>query len=153
MAGPDDDDAFAATVAPTPSVAKIVPAPAPAPAPVPVSMFGPTIPKDAETPSFKKVVLSTRDLETPTRAPGKPAQPPLANELSSDATVAAPITGDQPPLPEVQRSLYETAEEVARGGMGRIVAAEDRRLGRSVALKELLDPNEDSIMRFEREAL
>ena len=37
--------------------------------------------------------------------------------------------------------------------MGRIVAAEDRRLGRPVALKELLDPNDDSITRFQREAL
>ncbi|HEY6038227.1 MAG TPA: protein kinase, partial [Kofleriaceae bacterium] len=138
MAAPDDDDAFAATVAPAPSV---VPKVAPVPAEDPLA---PSIPKDAQTPSFKKVVLGTREQKPP---------PPLANELSSDATVAAPVTGEEPPLPEVQRTLYKTAEEIARGGMGRIVAAEDRRLGRPVALKELLDPNDDSMPRFQREAL
>jgi hypothetical protein len=138
MAAPDDDDAFAATVAPAPSV---VPKIAPVPVEDPLS---PSIPKDAQTPSFKKVVLGTREQKPP---------PPLANELSSDATMAAPVTGEEPPLPEVQRTLYETAEEIARGGMGRIVAAEDRRLHRPVALKELLDPNEDSMPRFQREAL
>jgi len=139
MPAPDDDDAFAATVAPTPSVANVAPVPVADP-------LAPSIPKDAQTPSFKKVVLGTRDgVKQP------PA--PLVNELSSDATMAAPVTGELPPLPEVQRSLYETADEIARGGMGRIVAAEDRRLGRPVALKELLDPNEDSMPRFQREAL
>ncbi|HET9990613.1 MAG TPA: hypothetical protein VFQ65_18920, partial [Kofleriaceae bacterium] len=138
MAGPDDDDAFAATVAPAPSV---VPKVAPVADPL-----APSIPKDAQTPSFKKVVMGTRD------GAAKPA-PPLANELSSDATMAAPVTGELPPLPEVSRALYETADEIARGGMGRIVAAEDLRLGRPVALKELLDPNDDSMPRFQREAL
>src|SRR3569623_690182 len=137
-AAPDDDDALAATVAPAPSV---VPKIAPVPVEDPLS---PSIPKDAQTPSFKKVVLGTREQTPP---------PPLANELSYDATMAAQVTGEEPPLPEVQRSLYETAEEIARGGMGRIVAAEDRRLHRPVALKELLDPNEDSMPRFQREAL
>jgi serine/threonine protein kinase len=143
MAAPDDDDAFAATVAPAPSVVPVVAKP-----PLADGALAPSIPKDAQTPSFKKVVLGTRD--------GKPAPvapPPLANDLSSDATMAAPVLGEEPPLPEVQRSLYETAEEIARGGMGRIVAAEDRRLGRPVALKELLDPNDDSMPRFQREAL
>src|SRR3569623_865382 len=77
MAAPDDDDAFAATVAPAPS---IVPKIAPVPVEDPLS---PSIPKDAQTPSFKKVVLGTREQKPP---------PPLANELSSDATMAAPIT-------------------------------------------------------------
>src|SRR3569832_2773282 len=107
MAAPDDDDAFAATVAPAPS---IVPKIAPVPVEDPLS---PSIPKDAQTPSFKKVVLGTREQKPP---------PPLANELSSDATKAAPVTGEEPPLPEVQRSLYETAEEIARGGMGGILS-------------------------------
>ncbi|MEP6865820.1 MAG: protein kinase, partial [Deltaproteobacteria bacterium] len=147
MAGPDDDDAFAATVAPTPSVVANA---APIPPPVAEDPLAPSIPKDAQTPSFKKVVLGTRDGAA---KPATAVPPPLANNLSSDATMAAPVTGELPPLPEVPRALYETADEIARGGMGRIVAAEDRRLGRPVALKELLDPNEDSMPRFQREAL
>jgi tetratricopeptide (TPR) repeat protein len=140
MGGPEDDqDAFAATMAPTPSVAKIVPE-----AQLPPGAA--SIPKDAQTPSFKKVVLGTD-------VGDKKPPPVVANDLSADATMAAPITGGLPPLPEVQRSLYEGDDEIARGGMGRIVAAEDRRLGRPVALKELIDPNEESITRFQREAL
>ena len=144
MGGPEDDqDAFAATMAPTPSVAKIVPDPlARDLARDGLPPGAASIPKDAQTPSFKKVVLGT-------------AKPPpvVANDLSADATMAAPITGALPPLPEVARSLYQGDDEIARGGMGRIVAAEDRRLGRPVALKELIDPNEESIIRFQREAL
>src|SRR3569833_338658 len=127
MAAPDDADAFAATVAPAPSIVQKI-------APVPVEdPLSPSIPKDAQTPSFKKVVLGTLEQKPP---------PPLANELSSDATMAAPVTGEEPPLPEVQRSLYETADEIARGGMGRLVAAAARRLRRPVALRELLAPSE-----------
>jgi tetratricopeptide (TPR) repeat protein len=137
MGGPEDDrDAFAATMAPTPSVAKIVPERPPP---------EPTIPKDAQAPTFKKVVLGT----SPERKP----PPVLANDLSSDATMAAPILGAVPPLPEVARGLYSGDDEIARGGMGRIVAAEDRRLGRPVALKELIDPTDENMTRFQREAL
>ncbi|HEY0254907.1 MAG TPA: serine/threonine-protein kinase, partial [Kofleriaceae bacterium] len=135
MAGPEDEDAFAATVAPTPSVAKVVPAPARTP---------PRTQDDVTTPSFKKVVLGTEDRKPP---------PVVVNQLSNEATVAAPITGSLPPLPKVDRALYDGDDEIARGGMGRIVAAEDRRLGRAVALKELIDPNEEAITRFQREAL
>ena len=122
-------------MAPTPSVQKIIPEPIPGAG---------SIPKDAETPSFKKVVLGTENKKPP---------PVVANDLTADATMAAPIAGTLPPLPEVSRSLYEGDDEIARGGMGRIVAAEDRRLGRAVALKELIDPTEESMTRFQREAL
>ncbi len=76
-----------------------------------------------------------------------------ALDSGNDPTVAAPITGDLPPLPEVAASLYQIDKEIARGGMGKIVAAEDRRLGRPVALKSLLDPESDQVTRFQREAL
>ena len=56
-------------------------------------------------------------------------------------------------LPEVAPSHYEMDREIARGGMGKIVAAQDRRLGRPVALKELLDPRSTHALRFEREVL
>ena len=41
-------------------------------------------------------------------------------------------------LPVVDPERYLVSGEFARGGMGRIMSARDRRLGRPVALKELL---------------
>lgn len=53
-------------------------------------------------------------------------------------------------FPTIDPALYEELGPIGRGGMGRIIKARDRRLGRIVAIKELLD---DSIRsRFEREA-
>jgi WD40 repeat protein len=48
---------------------------------------------------------------------------------------------------------YDIAGEVARGGLGRILAATDKRLRRQVALKELLRDGGDAEARFLREAL
>jgi WD40 repeat protein len=48
---------------------------------------------------------------------------------------------------------YEQVAEHARGGLGRVVRAVDKRLGRTVAVKELLRRNESSEARFMREAL
>ena len=33
---------------------------------------------------------------------------------------------------------YQRGSEIARGGMGRVIEAVDRRLGRTVAIKEML---------------
>ncbi len=46
---------------------------------------------------------------------------------------------------------YELGDEIARGGMGRVVEANDTRLGRTVALKEALALDAESVRRFERE--
>jgi eukaryotic-like serine/threonine-protein kinase len=81
---------------------------------------------------------------------------------ASDASVspqATPRTGppritgprsDYGELLVVDPQHYAIADELARGGMGRIVRAHDRRLGRPVAIKELLPGHDDA--RFEREA-
>lgn len=53
-------------------------------------------------------------------------------------------------LPVVDPETYLWDEDIGRGGMGRIVRARDRRLGRDVAIKELL--SERLRGRFEREA-
>ncbi len=76
-----------------------------------------------------------------------------AASVAHEATVAAPIEGGLPPLPEVSAQHYDPGKEIARGGMGKIVAAEDLRLGRPVAIKQLLEPSQEQITRFQREAL
>jgi hypothetical protein len=57
-------------------------------------------------------------------------------------------------LPAFQgtHSGYDVGAEIARGGMGRIVEAHDRRQDRPVALKFLLRPDAVSAKRFAREA-
>ncbi len=60
---------------------------------------------------------------------------------------------DLPNLPRVDAASYAIGPEIARGGMGKILSARDRRLRRDVVIKvtreqgQLVDP------RFEREAL
>src|SRR5688572_1945154 len=109
-AGDDRDAAFAATVAPTTGTSTT-------PAKFPVASL-PTVPK-------------ARSI----------------SEIEALATVAAPLStapdGAAAPrdtLPTVDDGHYRTEKEIARGGMGKIVAAEDRRLGRPVALKVLIEP-------------
>src|SRR5262245_22618105 len=58
-----------------------------------------------------------------------------------------------PKLPTVPSSSYEIAGELARGGLGRILKAQDTRLGRTVALKELLESGGTAEERFVHEAL
>ncbi len=48
---------------------------------------------------------------------------------------------------------YEQVSEHARGGLGRVVRAVDKRLGRTVAVKELLRHDPSNEARFMREAL
>ncbi len=46
---------------------------------------------------------------------------------------------------------YTITSEIARGGMGRVVEATDTTLGRTVALKEALATDAESVRRFQRE--
>jgi WD40 repeat protein len=69
---------------------------------------------------------------------------PLGDELRG-ATVER--------LLPVDRSMYAVMEEFARGGLGRIFRALDRRTGRVVAIKEVRRADRDVLLRFAREAL
>jgi serine/threonine protein kinase len=53
-------------------------------------------------------------------------------------------------LPIIDPRRYLVDQEHARGGLGRVLRAFDRRLARTVAIKELL--HDDGVERFEREA-
>ncbi len=67
-------------------------------------------------------------------------------------TVRAGAQDDYAGLVAVDPQHYVVGAEIAKGGMGRIVVARDRRLGRAVAIKQLLVPTGELRPRFEREA-
>ena len=93
--------------------------------------------------------LRLTDDATLTSGPGggSPAEPVTLVQGSGAGTL--PDLG----LTTVPRDVYLVEGEIARGGMGRVLAARDRRLGRPVALKELLSSSPELARRFEREAL
>ncbi len=71
-----------------------------------------------------------------------------------DHTALETSSGDE--LPVISSDTYQIGAEVARGGLGRILRAFDRRMGRTVAIKELIpdpDRDPDAAVRFVREAL
>ena len=70
---------------------------------------------------------------------------------TSDATRAG-ARGDVR-LPPVDPDRYHVHRERARGGLGRILEVRDLRLGRTVALKEMLRDSETAYARFLREAM
>jgi tetratricopeptide (TPR) repeat protein len=88
-----------------------------------------------------------KDAEIETIATGDPGH------ATVPGSPTAPVReGDS--LGEVSPALYRVEGEYARGGMGRILIARDRRLGRRVALKELhADAGRGAPRRFVREAL
>ncbi|HEY5922438.1 MAG TPA: protein kinase [Kofleriaceae bacterium] len=65
-------------------------------------------------------------------------------------TTAAPLPMSAPPAMP-QDSRYAIHGEIARGGMGRVVEATDTVLGRTVALKEALSLDPETLRRFQRE--
>ena len=91
--------------------------------------------------------------EDATLLAGAPDTAPLTPVRVTQTTHSpGPQEPDLPDLLVVSREQYTAGDEFARGGMGRILAARDRRLGRAVAIKELLVARDDLRRRFEREA-
>ncbi len=85
-----------------------------------------------------------------TRSPDDTAPTqPLASAPESPWSEVSPVEA----LIPVERARYEVLGEFARGGLGRIFRARDRRTGRVVAIKEVLLAEPDVLRRFEREAL
>jgi serine/threonine protein kinase/WD40 repeat protein len=92
-------------------------------------------------------------------ATAPPTMPTLAGEptggLVPTAPPAMPTMAGAPPAHHLPPSLpparYQLGNEIARGGMGRVVDATDTMLGRVVAFKEALTRDVDTLRRFERE--
>ena len=74
-------------------------------------------------------------------APDEPAEKAMAE------------ADDPHELPVIPDGTYTEREEFARGGLGRVLRATDRSMGRAVAIKELLPGKEFAESRFIREAL
>jgi WD40 repeat protein/serine/threonine protein kinase len=81
--------------------------------------------------------------------------PPSVTDVGNADTMQAPISSQAPvvitPL-EATSKRYEVEGELARGGLGRILKARDKRLNRPVAIKQLLQKLRGH-ERFEFEAL
>jgi tetratricopeptide (TPR) repeat protein len=91
-------------------------------------------------------------LPTSQPAASTDARTSVAPTLGSTAAYAASTDSPEPLLPQIPG--YEVQREIARGGMGRILAAHDLTLDREVAIKVLLPGHsaEDAERRFLREA-
>ncbi len=80
----------------------------------------------------------------------------MAATPHSDATLPASLAAaipDHTGLVAVDPDHYVDRIEITRGGMGRILAARDRRLRRKVAIKEMRAHSPELRARFEREVL
>jgi WD40 repeat protein len=92
------------------------------------------------------IVRATRDTSTLGAGAGR-------ERSLSDETLPADGGTASPTLPLVDPASYRLDGEHARGGIGRILRAEDRRLSRPVAVKELIRDGADVARRFVREAV
>ena len=103
----------------------------------------------------------------PTPAEPRPRSPVMADGLGPGHTLptvpgpAEEETGAAAELPGMGAGMgalpteidrFEVIKLLGQGGMGRVYLARDRRLGRNVAIKEILEPNTIGRKRFRREA-
>jgi WD40 repeat protein/tRNA A-37 threonylcarbamoyl transferase component Bud32 len=96
-----------------------------------------------------------RPLSSIEDAPTLASDEPVASTLIAPTVSGWPLAADEDDdtsFPEVDQERYQIEGEHARGGIGRIMKARDRRLGRPVAIKELLDAGSGNEVRFLREA-
>jgi serine/threonine protein kinase len=77
---------------------------------------------------------------------------PSAIATLDTLSAASAASGGEPIFPVVDPNAYELGPMIGCGGMGRIRAARDLRVGREIAIKELMVKRDDLVVRFVREA-
>src|SRR6266852_4060272 len=102
-----------------------------------------THPRTEATPVGFSPTIEFRPPQEPEKPAGVESREPA--KLPPDSRQAEPAV--------VAPGTYTIAGEVARGALGRILKAYDRRLGRHVAVKELLHSGPELAGRFLREAM
>lgn len=85
-------------------------------------------------------ILSRRQL---TNLLGEPVNPQLRDTQEFDAAILHELENADTPKFTVGYERYLLGNEIARGGMGQVVEAIDQNLGRAVAIKLLLDEQEN----------
>jgi WD40 repeat protein len=84
------------------------------------------------------------------------ATPSAACETRTGQPLSSTVRAPEPPAPSTpvrSPDRYQVINEHGRGGLGRVLRAHDRELGRDVAIKELIARGEVGEVRFLREAM
>jgi hypothetical protein len=92
-------------------------------------------------------------LSSESSAEGFPSEPVLTGTTTQLTDPGSGPAIDPSALARNAPERYRVGREVARGGMGSIHVAEDLRLSRTVAVKQLLVRDANAKARFQREAL
>ena len=95
--------------------------------------------------------MEERETAAPESGANEVAETPRAGTQTSDTTWSGAADGIR--LPPVDPARYHVVREFARGGLGRIIEVRDLRIGRVVALKEVLRDSDVAHARFVREAM
>lgn len=109
--------------------------------------------RDPEKPAPKPDAGADDTWVSPARSPGPAAVPPTHPSGHNPGPIGADDGDGDTAASVVLAGRYEVRRELARGGMGRVLVAWDRRLKREVAVKQLLAPDPEALRRFEREVL
>ena len=122
-----------------------------------ISPREPTAALDADPGQARTEELSGPPPVTPTSTPPPAASDDATESMGpgnpADRSAYLAVLLGTAELPVVKREHYEVLGEYARGGLGRIVRARDKRTGRTVAVKEMIVASDRAARRFAREAL